>query len=159
MSGSATKATIMNMTWPRRYPCNPFLLHSNYFQVADDMINRDDESFPVVVIQEKEEPEEFWQAMGGKKKYLEDGSFFKHTRLFRCTNEKGYFAVSEKTVDFCQDDLDNDDVMILDNGNDVILWIGERSSEIEGKLGYKAGTVGSSLQMRVTTPFRSMLLI
>ena len=107
------------------------------------MINRDDESFPVVVIQETEEPDDFWEAMGGKKKYLTDGSFFKFTRLFRCTNEKGYFTVSEKTVDFCQDDLDNDDVMILDNGDDVLLWIGQRASEIEGKLGYKAATVSS----------------
>lgn len=70
--------------------------------VAEEMINRDDEDFPVVMVNEKEEPEEFWQGLGGKKKYIEDGNFFKYTRLFRCTNEKGYFAVSEKTVDFCQ---------------------------------------------------------
>ncbi|CAK5077150.1 unnamed protein product [Meloidogyne enterolobii] len=47
-----------------------------------------------------------------------------HTRLFRCTNEKGYFSVSEKTVDFCQEDLENDDVMIVDDGNFVYIWLG-----------------------------------
>lgn len=26
----------------------------------------------------------------------------KFTRLFRCSNEKGYFTISEKCSDFCQ---------------------------------------------------------
>ncbi|PAV59113.1 hypothetical protein WR25_10798 [Diploscapter pachys] len=115
--------------------------HETVKMVANEMINRDNESFPVVVIKEGEEPEEFWQGMGGKKKYQTDATFFKFTRLFRCTNEKGYFAVSEKTVDFCQDDLDDDDIMILDNGQDVLLWIGSRASDVEIKLAYKAATV------------------
>ncbi len=34
-------------------------------------------------------------------------------RLFRCSNDKGYFAVTEKCIDFCQDDLSDDDIMIL----------------------------------------------
>lgn len=37
----------------------------------------------------------------------------------RCSNEKGYFAVSEKCSDFCQDDLADDDIMLLDNGKEV----------------------------------------
>ena len=58
------------------------------------------------------------------------------TRLFRCSNEKGpegkneseldkilyflgYFTVSEKCSDFCQDDLADDDIMILDTGDQV----------------------------------------
>lgn len=32
------------------------------------MINRHDECFPVQVIKEGEEPDEFWEFMGGKKK-------------------------------------------------------------------------------------------
>lgn len=39
----------------------------------------------------------------------------------RCSNEKGYFAVSEKCSDFCQDDLADDDIMLLDNGKEVEL--------------------------------------
>ena len=29
-------------------------------------------------------------------------------RLFRCSNEKGFFAVSEKCLDFCQVKLERD---------------------------------------------------
>lgn len=54
------------------------------------------------VINEGEEPDEFWEALGGKKPYETNADFMNYTRLFRCTNEKGYFSVSEKTVDFCQ---------------------------------------------------------
>ena len=32
----------------------------------------------------------------------------------------GYFTVSEKCSDFCQDDLADDDIMILDTGEQVI---------------------------------------
>lgn len=72
-------------------------------QVASDLVVRDDDNdFRIVEVQEGEENEEFWKVLGGKKKYETDSSFVKHTRLFRCTNEKGYFAISEKTVDFCQ---------------------------------------------------------
>lgn len=43
-----------------------------------------------------------------------------YSRLFRCSNEKGYFTVSEKCSDFCQDDLAQDDIMILDTGEQVM---------------------------------------
>jgi hypothetical protein len=104
------------------------------------LINREGD-FSMEVINEGEEPEEFWEALGGKKPYETNADFMNYTRLFRCTNEKGYFSVSEKTVDFCQDDLDDDDVMIIDNGELVFLWIGTRASEVEGKLAYKAAQV------------------
>lgn len=29
-------------------------------------------------------------------------------RLFRCSNETGYFQVKEKHIDFCQDDLEDE---------------------------------------------------
>ncbi|KHN73472.1 Protein flightless-1 -like protein [Toxocara canis] len=69
--------------------------------VAKELINRDNE-FPVELVPEGEESEVFWEYIGGKKKYDTNGDFLNYARLFRCTNEKGYFAVSEKTVDFCQ---------------------------------------------------------
>lgn len=53
-------------------------------------------------MKEGEEDDSFWEYIGGKKKYDTSGEFLNYARLFRCTNEKGYFAVSEKTVDFCQ---------------------------------------------------------
>lgn len=93
-------------------------------------------------VNEGEEPENFfWVALGGKKPYETDATFMEYTRLFRCSNEKGYFTVSEKCTDFCQDDLADDDIMILDNGEQVFLWLGSKCSEVEVKLAYKSAQV------------------
>ena len=85
-------------------------------------------------------------------------------RLFRCSNEKGFFAVSEKCLDFCQvcvkvyyrywwlscefdwialqGDLSEEDVMLLDNGKQVYVWFGKAASEGEKKLAVKSAQVG-----------------
>lgn len=43
---------------------------------------------------------------------------------------------------FCfQDDLADDDIMILDNGEQVFLWLGAKCSEVEIKLAYKSAQV------------------
>uniref|UniRef100_A0A915EFX3 Gelsolin-like domain-containing protein n=1 Tax=Ditylenchus dipsaci TaxID=166011 RepID=A0A915EFX3_9BILA len=82
-----------------------------------------------------------------------------HTRLFRCTNDKGFFSVSEKTVDFCQDDLDDEDVMIVDSGQFIFLWLGSKSSEVEVKLAYKAAQVYCGhMQMKETDRPRKLML-
>lgn len=39
-------------------------------------------------------------------------------RLFECSNQTGRFIMTE-IVDFCQDDLDEDDVMLLDTWEEV----------------------------------------
>merc|ERR1711981_1543134 len=78
---------------------------------------------------------------GGKKQYEIDANYMDYSRLFRCSNEKGYFTVSEKCSDFCQDDLAHDDIMILDSGEQVFLWMGPRCSEVEVKLSYKSAQV------------------
>jgi hypothetical protein len=94
------------------------------------------------VINEGEEPDNFfWVALGGKKPYEKDADFMNYTRLFRCSNEKGYFTVSEKCADFCQDDLADDDIMILDSGEQVFLWVGAKCSDVEIKLAYKSAQV------------------
>lgn len=98
-------------------------------------------TFSVLIIPEGEEPVEFWAALGGKQEYDTDSSFMDYTRLFRCSNDQGFFSVSEKCLDFCQDDLSDDDIMILDNGSQVFLWIGPKSSEVEVKLAYKSAQV------------------
>lgn len=55
------------------------------------------------VLNEGEEPDNFfWVALGGKKPYDNDAEYMNYTRLFRCSNEKGYFTISEKCTDFCQ---------------------------------------------------------
>ncbi|KAJ8955152.1 hypothetical protein NQ318_009045 [Aromia moschata] len=109
-------------------------------EIAEDMFNS-----PWVTLQvlsEGEEPDNFfWLGLGGKKPYDTDATFMEYTRLFRCSNEKGYFIVSEKCSDFCQDDLADDDIMILDNGEQVFLWLGAKCSEVEIKLAYKSAQV------------------
>uniref|UniRef100_A0A452THK1 FLII actin remodeling protein n=1 Tax=Ursus maritimus TaxID=29073 RepID=A0A452THK1_URSMA len=97
-----------------------------------------DYTFPQV-INEGEEPENFfWVGIGAQKPYDDDAEYMKHTRLFRCSNEKGYFAVTEKCSDFCQDDLADDDIMLLDNGQEVYMWVGTQTSQVEIKLSLKA---------------------
>ena len=40
-----------------------------------------------------------------------------------------------------QDDLADDDVMILDTGHEVYLWLGPASSDVEKKLAFKSAQV------------------
>eukprot|EP00063_Salmo_salar_P067485 XP_014042320.1 PREDICTED: protein flightless-1 homolog [Salmo salar] len=98
-----------------------------------------DETYSKQVINEGEEPENFfWVGIGCQKAYDEDADYMKSARLFRCSNEKGFFAVSEKCSDFCQDDLADDDIMLLDNGQEVYMWVGTQTSQVEIKLSLKA---------------------
>nr|XP_025042164.1 protein flightless-1 homolog [Pelodiscus sinensis] len=109
-------------------------------KLAEDIMNHMfDDSYSKQVINEGEEPENFfWVGIGGQKAYDEDADYMKYSRLFRCSNEKGYFAVSEKCSDFCQDDLADDDIMLLDNGQEVYMWVGTQTSQVEIKLSLKA---------------------
>jgi len=109
-------------------------------EIAYNLYDRD--NFSLQVLNEGEEPENFfWVGLGEKKPYDKEADFMAFTRLFRCSNEKGYFTVSEKCSDFCQDDLADDDIMILDSGEQVFLWMGPRCSEVEIKLAYKSAQV------------------
>ncbi len=102
----------------------------------------DPERFSLQILNEGEEPNNFfWVGLNGKKPYDKDAPYMEHSRLFRCSNEKGYFTVSEKCSDFCQDDLAYDDIMILDTGEQVFIWMGPRCSEVEVKLSYKSAQV------------------
>lgn len=112
-------------------------------EIAEEMFNNP--WISMQVLNEGEEPDNFfWVALGGRKPYDTDAEFMQYTRLFRCSNEKGYFTVAEKCTDFCQDDLADDDIMILDNGEQVFLWLGSRCSEVEIKLAYKSAQVRST---------------
>jgi hypothetical protein len=50
--------------------------------------------------------------------------------------------LGSKSIVF-QDDLADDDIMILDNGQQVFLWLGAKCSEVEIKLAYKSAQVSS----------------
>lgn len=86
-------------------------------------------------IEEGEEPEAFWNAINGKTDYDKEldtpGAPFLEPRLFHCkllTNGK---LRVEEIHEFEQDDLDQDDIMILDGGDEVYVWEGQGSSAEE----------------------------
>ncbi|XP_068672970.1 protein flightless-1 homolog [Montipora foliosa] len=118
-----------------------------------------DSGYTVQIVNEGEEPENFfWVGIGGKKDYDESAEYIKYARLFRCSNEKGYFAISEKCSDFCQDDLASDDVMILDTGHEVFVWMGPQSSDVERKMAIKSAQVYIQhlMQLDTTSPIRKL---
>lgn len=84
------------------------------------------------VVAEGSEPDAFWSAVGGKGEYtkVKEIEVDHEPRLFRCTYNLGYFHVDE-IYDFCQDDLLEDDVMMLDCYNEVYCWVGTTASEKE----------------------------
>lgn len=90
-----------------------------------------------VVVKEGEETEKFWASIGGKEKYStgpKQASTRLHIppRLFHCSMTSGRFSV-EEIVDFCQDDLDTTDVMLLDTQDEIFVWLGEGCQEFEKK--------------------------
>lgn len=127
-------------------------------EIAKEKFSINCTQLSVIVIQEGHEPDEFWLALGGKHPYETDASFMHHSRLFKCSNDKGYFNISERCSDFCQDDLSDDDIMILDNGTQVFLWVGPKSSEVEVKLAYKSAQVYvQNLRLKDSNPRQLML--
>ncbi|XP_074051497.1 scinderin [Macrotis lagotis] len=87
-------------------------------------------------VPEGQEPEEFWNALGGKKAYqtspLLQSQVEDHPpRLFGCSNKTGRFLIEEVPGEFTQDDLAEDDVMLLDTWEQIFLWIGRDANEVE----------------------------
>uniref|UniRef100_A0AC34FN51 HP domain-containing protein n=1 Tax=Panagrolaimus sp. ES5 TaxID=591445 RepID=A0AC34FN51_9BILA len=88
-------------------------------------------------IAEGDEPTAFWYLLGGKEAYakgerLENPSPEYASRLFHCSNARGKFVV-EEIVDFTQQDLESDDVMILDTFDEIYVWLGQNSNIEEKK--------------------------
>ncbi|XP_048455330.1 villin-1 [Rhincodon typus] len=100
--------------------------------VADTISRRDKWN-----VYEGQEPAEFWVSLGGKAPYANSKSLQEENetvvpRLFECSNQIGRFIASE-IMDFTQDDLDDDDVMLLDTWEQIFLWIGNGANEREKK--------------------------
>lgn len=58
--------------------------------------------YQIEFIDELNEPDEFWNVLGGKKDYLTVPYARNSARLFRCTNDQGFYAIRERYADFCQ---------------------------------------------------------
>ncbi|NXD39893.1 VILI protein, partial [Copsychus sechellarum] len=98
--------------------------------VADIVSRRDKHT-----ILEGQEPAEFWEALGGRAPYASEKRFQEQVthyqpRLFECSNQTGRFIMTE-VVGFCQEDLDEDDVMLLDTWEEIFLWVGKASNAQE----------------------------
>lgn len=112
----------------------------------------------VAVIHEGQEPDEIFKSLGGRQEYDKDSSYMNNLRLFKCSNDKGYFCISEERTDFSQENLSDDDIMILDNGSQVFLWIGPKSSDIEVRLAYKSAEVYVKNLAKKESKSRQLLL-
>ncbi|KAM4695645.1 gelsolin isoform 2-T2 [Rhinophrynus dorsalis] len=87
-------------------------------------------------IAEGSEPDDFWEALGGKAPYrtssrLKDKLNAHPPRLFACSNKTGRFIIEEVPGEITQDDLATDDVMLLDTWDQVFVWIGNEAKEEE----------------------------
>lgn len=103
--------------------------------MAAEIINRISPSNDVKVIQEGSEPSEFWDAIGGEGEYDHEidrpGAPFLEARLFHCRIKANGKIRVEEIHHFEQEDLDSDDVMILDGGDEIYIWEGQGSSDEE----------------------------
>ncbi|XP_076823836.1 villin-1-like [Clavelina lepadiformis] len=100
--------------------------------VADVISKKDLET-----LSEGNEPALFWAALGGRVPYadsskLQESEHEHNARLFECSNASGNFKC-EEIVNFVQEDLDEDDVMLLDTYSEVYLWVGQGANAIEKK--------------------------
>jgi len=94
------------------------------------------EQVPVV---EGEEPEDFWNALGGRGAYTTvqpEAEPILACRLFHCIlNSRGKLRVDE-IEPFTQEDLVDDDVMVLDSGVEIYVWVGIHATTQEQEAGF-----------------------
>ncbi|XP_024026712.1 villin-1 [Morus notabilis] len=82
-----------------------------------------------VSVREGNEPDIFWEALGGKTEYPKGKEIKLHVEdphLFLLNVAGGDFKVKE-IYNFTQDDLTTEDVLVLDCHNEIYVWVGCRS--------------------------------
>ena len=87
----------------------------------------------VSAITEGNEPEKFWEALGGKAEYAASSPGEappRDPRLFSASTATGTFRV-EEVDNFDQSDLNDEDVFLLDTYTQLFVWIGSQSSQEE----------------------------
>lgn len=88
-----------------------------------------------LIMAEGKEKAEFWTVLGGQGSYWTDmrtaEEYHEHEpRLFQCSNASGNMKV-EEIYDFTQKDLVEEDIMVLDTGTAIFIWVGVNSNKNE----------------------------
>lgn len=113
--------------------------------MASVVINAIAPNIDAQIIDENSEPKQFWDALGGKGEYDRDvdqpGAPILEPRLFHCKLLSNGKLRVEEIDDYKQEDLDEDDVMILDGGDEVYMWEGKDSSEEERRQSLEVANV------------------
>ncbi|XP_046668333.1 gelsolin, cytoplasmic isoform X2 [Homalodisca vitripennis] len=94
----------------------------------------------VTTMSEGDEPAGFWEALGGRGDYHTSSDSLRPARavkLFHCHVPFPNKLRVEEISQFTQQDLFEDDVMVLDSGYIVYIWVGNQSTEEERKLAVK----------------------
>lgn len=97
----------------------------------------------VELVTESEEPDAFWEALGGKAEYAHHKNMpeiAREPQLFHCTTSKGFFDI-QPLYDFSQADLEEADVYLLDTFTSIYVWIGKEATEQEKKQTLEASSM------------------
>jgi len=88
----------------------------------------------VEIIDEGAEPDDFWELLNGEGIYdrslVEHGAPILEPRLFHCHLVGDRIKV-EEVAHFEQSDLDVDDVMLVDGGDEIYMWVGSGATADE----------------------------
>jgi len=90
----------------------------------------------MVKVKEGEEDDAFWEALGGKTEYNNSDDISKPIllpRLFHVVARSSGSVRAFEIFNFEKPDLVDDDVMFLDSGDEVYIWIGKDSEPEEKK--------------------------
>lgn len=86
-------------------------------------------------IEEGTEPDAFWSALGGVGDYDKEidrpGPPMLDARLFHCYIDRRHYLRVVEVNSFEQEDLDVDDIMVMDGGDEVYVWEGSGATEEE----------------------------
>ena len=92
------------------------------------------EARPFEIIKEGSEPAAFWKGLGGKGDYTKQLDLNKpilEPRLFHCVELKSGNVSAREMFNFTKKDLVTDDIMILDSGDEVYVWVGAKANDNE----------------------------
>ncbi|XP_077284313.1 gelsolin isoform X2 [Arctopsyche grandis] len=93
-----------------------------------------------ITINEDEESEDFWNALGGAPEEVRRSSILKQRTRLRVGQEPHLLQVNirkngrvrlQDIGGYQQEDLDSDSVYILDSGEEIYVWIGSEASNVE----------------------------